>query len=209
MFCKLCGKVSSDNKCMYCGHKVNSEYNSSYGSQSGSTVEVTDSVNSEKDINLITSPINTQATLQIGMKWYKFLIYFALFAGAVINLITGIMTISGMTYRSMGVEPALVYDAVKGLKVLDVVFGLCYIGLAVLGVVTRFKLSGMQKSGPKFLYAFYVVNVLLLVIYNVVVAKMLNVPMNYMANIVSVAINVVMIILNVIYFKKRESLFVN
>ena len=54
------------------------------------------------------------------MKWFKFLIYFSLFAGAALNLINGITTILGTQY---GEHAELVYATFGSLRTFDIVCG--------------------------------------------------------------------------------------
>lgn len=78
-FCGKCGaQLEGDNIfCPNCGAKVETVGAVANGPPS---VEVSTSV------------------VQHPMKWFKFLIYFALFAGAVINLVYGFNWISGDIY---------------------------------------------------------------------------------------------------------------
>ena len=56
------------------------------------------------------------APAALGMGWFKFLIYFALFAGAVLNALTAISMLTGSMY---GESKDLVYLFYKDLKTVD------------------------------------------------------------------------------------------
>lgn len=79
MFCRNCGKEMTDGAafCVSCGAANNP-------------------VNCEAN-----NPVNYAAN-QMPMKWYNFLIYFALFAGAVLNVLTGIFMLTGAQYNMQG-----------------------------------------------------------------------------------------------------------
>ena len=51
---------------------------------------------------------------QQGMKWHKFLVYFALWANAILNVIMGILSLTGAKY---GAYKDLVYDYLPQMKV--------------------------------------------------------------------------------------------
>ena len=88
----------------------------------------------------------------LPMKWFKFLIYFGLFAGAVLNAISGIQMLTGAQYD--GYED-LVYAVFDGLKTVDVLAGLALLALAALGIYTRMRLAGYYKNGPQMLTYVY------------------------------------------------------
>ena len=72
-----------------------------------------------------TTREESTTTKPLGMKWYKFLIYFALFAGAFVNFIYGINYISGGIYV---VET-------NGLTTADTVYKLYGVGLQVVDIL--------------------------------------------------------------------------
>jgi len=149
------------------------------------------------------------AAPQQTMGWFKFLIYFSVFAGAVLNLVTGIQLLTGSVY---GDSAALVYAVFDGLKGLDTVVGIASLAVAALGVYTRFQLSGYKKNGPKLLTALYAAALAVSLIYVIGINATLpelvvkNVDMTSMY--VSMVTSVVMMVVNHIYFKKRADMFV-
>ena len=78
------------------------------------------------------------------MKWHKFLIYFALWLGAVMNVISGFSLLTGSVYEAQGVSATQVYRAYEGLKGVDMLMGAATIALAVLLIVARFALAGYK-----------------------------------------------------------------
>ncbi len=156
----------------------------------------------------------TPPTEQHPMKWYKFLIYFSLFAGAVLNVIAAILYITGAVYPATSGGQAtakLVYEVYgSSLKTVDVLYGIVMLCLAAFCIVTRFKLSGFKKGAPVYLYVVYIADVVLTLIYNIALTAATNIPSIFtVSNISSIIATVIMVILNYIYFKKRQDLFVN
>ena len=51
--------------------------------------------------NYVQQPIQSQIRQKpLGMKWFKFLIYFQLFAASLVSLLTGVFLFTGKIYRS-------------------------------------------------------------------------------------------------------------
>ncbi len=151
---------------------------------------------------------------QHPMKWYKFLIYFSLFAGAVLNFIAAMLYITGSVYPATSGGQAtakLVYEVYgSSLKTIDVLYGIVMLALAAFCIITRFKLSGFKKGAPVFLYAVYIADVVVTLIYNIALTAVTDIPSIFtVSNISSITMTVIMVILNYIYFKKRQELFVN
>lgn len=146
-----------------------------------------------------------------SMKWFKFLIYFALFAGAVINLAYGITYISGDIYEIQTNGQAtseMVYSLFSGLKAVDVFYGVVMILIGGFSIFTRFLLSKYRKKGPLFLYILCGIGAGLSLIYSIAVMSISGV--NQVANgVVSVIVSAVFIIFNIKYFGKRKNLFTN
>lgn len=146
-----------------------------------------------------------------SMKWYKFLIYFALWAGGIINIIMGINYLSGGIYAATSdaqVTAEMVYSAFGGLKAVDVVYGLVVVALGALQIYTRFRLAKFKTNGPKLLYICYAAGGVASLIYSIAVGSITGTGLDSSA-IGSLVLNVVLFVLNYIYFNKRKSLFVN
>ena len=73
---------------------------------------------------------------ELPMKWYKFLIYFALFFAAIIDLINGIKYISGNQYGSTYLNE-LVYIKFPTLKPIDIMMGIVMILIGIASIITR------------------------------------------------------------------------
>lgn len=122
------------------------------------------------------------------LKWYKFNIYFLLFAGAFLNLVGGIADIAlGSAY---------------------VLVGLLLIALAVYQILTRNALAKKKKKAPMMLYGMYAATCLLNII-----SAVIQTAMGYQIDIVTISSGIisaaVMIVLNKIYYDKRADMFIN
>ena len=96
MFCRYCGAEISENAkfCVSCGRPVEAQpVQATYVGDDG-----------------LVQPVPK-------MKWYKFLIYFSLWAGALLNIGNGLMALQGMQYETGSeVTAELVYAMFDGLK---------------------------------------------------------------------------------------------
>ena len=147
------------------------------------------------------------------MGWYKFMIYFSLCAGAELNLICGIITMTGAHY---GTYKNMVYTYVKSLKTIDLIFGIVFILIAAYAIITRFQLSGLKKSGPPMLYSLYIIGMIVNIAYVVAVAAAVSkfsIKFTQVTSISSLAssltVSAVFLVINIIYFGKRKDIFVN
>lgn len=212
MICKYCGKPLIGNKCIYCGYRMDgiaditiAEKTRNENDIPGGPVAVscTDIYHAET-VDSFSSPKQ-----EYGMKWYKFLIYFALFAGAVLNFVAGIMALSGAMYEMEGITADMVYEYFPGLETWTMIYGFALMGVAVFRIVTRFMLAKFKKSGPACLYTLYIINVLLGTAMLLFGSQILHENLVGTSDIASMVSSVVMLIINIVYFKKRKSLFIN
>lgn len=143
------------------------------------------------------------------MGWYKFLIYFALFAGAFFNVCYAVLYMTGSIYETEQIDPLTVYSLFPGVKAVDIVYGILLLVLAVFMIVTRFQLSELKKNGPKMIVALYGLNIAIAIIY----AILISCTTDYMAfdasTVGQCVIPVVMAIVNKVYFDRRKDIFVN
>ena len=83
-----------------------------------------------------------QAARRRPMAWFKFIIYFQLFANAACNLIIAFMWITGLHY---GESAELYYETCPPLKAVDVIYGLICIACAVGAILVRQKLAELMR----------------------------------------------------------------
>lgn len=215
MFCPKCGAVVSNGErfCPKCGASV--------GNPSGPSSASTQQNQWQPQSNQWQPQSNQwQQSPQrpaMPMNWFKFLIYFALFASAVLNLLSAIGILSGAVYGEVyGRKVAdILYEIVPSWKTLDMVMGAILLGLSALAVYTRFRLAGFHRNGPTLLYAVYGVNAGANLLYLIGVNSLISesrLPIGELdstSTIVGIVVSIAMIGVNYVYFQKRAAMFKN
>ena len=144
-----------------------------------------------------------------GMKWFKFIIYFQLFANAAVNAYSALTALIGTQYQG---KADFVYKSFPGLRAVDLAYGLVLLALAAFAVFTRMRLARFRRNAPLLYYILSIANTLDAVLYVLLVSLVSGVPVGDFDNLnltVAVAVNLVMLIINLIYFGHRKDLFVN
>ena len=163
------------------------------------------------DYNSNENNYNTQPDMP--MKWHKFLIYFGLWLGAIGGIGNGIMMLTGAHYTQQGGSPEMVYSRFPGLKTVDVLFAIIYIGVAIWAIYTRFQLAGYKAGAPGKLLALYIMSFAMGIIYAIVGASVIHVSVSTVLSgssiIGSIVGTIVAVVINNIYYGKRAHLFVN
>ena len=153
------------------------------------------------------APLNQNAAL--GMGWYKFLIYFALFASAILNAVNGINLFTGEMYDGAA---ELVYEIIDGLQALDMFVAGASIVVACMAIYVRMRLAGYYKNGPKMLNNLYLAVVAVQLIYIIgiyIIFEDAAEAVDFGGAYTNIAIGCAMMGVNASYFKKRAHLFVN
>lgn len=211
MFCSNCGAQVSDQAkfCSSCGQPIQQQSQqpqpaqASYGQQSYQQSYAQPSYSPASH-----APVAPLAPLP--MNWHKFLVYFALWAGALYNLFVGIRAVTGSQYGSAS---KYIYRYVPALKAPDKIFGIAVLAMAVMGVITAINLLSYKALGPKLVCNLYLVGGCITLIYVIWASSILS---DYGASvedvitsaIVSLVIDVLMFIANKVYYGKRASMFV-
>ena len=148
------------------------------------------------------------------MRWYKFLIYVALFVGAVLNTLSAFTYFSGFAYMDIAGNnvTSLYYQTYPGLQIFDMIYAALLIGISVFAVYTRFSLAQFKKAGPKMLLIYYGVSNGVSLVYEIgcaFFAGTIQDPLTIASLAMTVLFTVIIMILNNIYFEKRAHLFVN
>lgn len=139
---------------------------------------------------------------QMPMNWFKFMIYFGLFAGAVLNVVSAILTFSELGEYSDLMRyyfPTHYYFAIFG--------SICLIGLGALQVYTRFRLAEYRVNGPQLLLVVYGVAAAITFLDCLVGTVTIGANCFEGAQIVNICTNLVMACVNKVYFDKRKHLF--
>lgn len=205
MFCPNCGTQCPDDTkfCPNCGSPVANNQPTENTQQNFGQPNYTQP-------NNYTQPYNyaqpRMYNVQLEMKWFKFLIYFGLFAGAVLNCLSAILQITGAVYEGAA---EVVYIFFPELKFFDIFYTILLLALAVLQIFTRFQLSGFKKNGPKLILIVYSAAAVISLLYGIVASVILHEFLFNASMIISIIVPVVMVVLNKIYFDKRKDMFVN
>ena len=146
------------------------------------------------------------------MAWFKFLIYFMLFANAAINIFTAVTYLTGSVYlgedMTMSDVEAL-YMFYPTAKMIDVIYGVLLIALAAYAIFTRFQLSGFKRRGPFLFILMYVLNLVIGLLYSISIMFTLEAGLlDFISLVPPIITSVVMIFVNIVYFRNREELFV-
>lgn len=148
---------------------------------------------------------------ELPMKWFKFLIFFSLFASAVLNTISGIIALTGAQYEQeyKGAKE-LVYAYFEGLQTVDMIYGVALIAIAAFAIYVRVRLAGYYANGPKLLNVLYLANAGFGLFYIIALQSIVgsDVNLDMTSAITSIITSVVMVGVNTVYFKKRAHLFV-
>ncbi len=144
------------------------------------------------------------------MKWHKFLIYFWLWAIAVLLVLGGISFIAGKVYGEIGDR---IYQAFPVMRFVDIAYGLVLIAAAVYMIYTRFQLAGFRKGAPQKLLLLLALSPVLEWGYQLILSAVTGVPItvihsagSFIGELIGTAIA---IWLHKIYYDKRAELFVN
>ncbi|MBR0467144.1 MAG: zinc ribbon domain-containing protein [Clostridia bacterium] len=214
-FCSKCGaQIESANQqfCPNCGEK----------NQVQPTVSNDTPVINPAPTPIINQPVfgnnpyinqAAQPAFKHPMKWFKFLIYFALIFGAIINFIFGMNYITGGIYfvQTNGqVSAETVYGTFgTGLKVLDIIYGFLLIAISAFGIYTECRLAKYKSNGPLCITILYAVAAGLTIFYDIALLAVTGLnQLTSGTNIFSIVFSVGFVLINYNYFKKRKELFV-
>ena len=207
MFCKYCGKEVDETAtfCQHCGAAIKKEEDNSENTSE----------------SLFDQPVSASAEQVVPekppvvypMKWWKFLVYFLLFASAVLNLFSGIGKLTGSIYEEVPGDGSIemVYSAFPALKPIDIIVGLLTIGLAVFAIFVRQALYKFKAIGPKLLIIMYAASCIINAVYCLAVFIVVpEIAQDMMTDfITTIATGIIMVVVNIIYFRTRKELFVN
>ena len=152
------------------------------------------------------------------MKWYRFLIYFSLFAGAALCFINALRIFTGTYYISVesGNYTASLYEQYAGLFIVDMIYGVCLLLQAAFMVYTRFALAAYRRHAPMCLLFTYVVQFTVYAAYAVaniwIVQSTVSEAVLYQQILLifmELLVSALLIFLNRIYFEKRKHLFIH
>ncbi len=142
------------------------------------------------------------------LKWHKFLIYFALWAGALANAGNAVSCINGTVYED---QSQVIYETFSGLRAVDLAWGLALLALAAYMIYVRFQLAGYRYDAPRKLSIMYVVNLGASLLYLLALSAVTHLSLGAIMGDVAGAIigSVIMLFINQNYYSKRLELFIN
>ena len=139
-----------------------------------------------------------------GLAWAYFLGYGALWIGAIINIITGIPHITG---SYLGYNKNSVYAYFEALQILDILYGLVVVAVAVLGIVTALCIILKKKAAVVLVPAMYFANCAFGALYLMLLAGITGELSAVASGAGAIVVSLVMGIVNIIYFRNRRHIF--
>ena len=143
-------------------------------------------------------------------RWYKFLLYFAFFEVAVLNVFQGVRMLTGDFFGSPRLTER-VFAEVPGVQALVMICAVLSFAYAGLGLFTRSRLRDYRKSAPWLVLLFYTGDIVIYLSLIVGSAILMAGTTWYYNPDISILFqivrSVVMVICNAIYFAKRRSQF--
>lgn len=212
MYCRFCGKQIPDNAkfCSECGANL-APAPSAAPEESAPAVTTTPDIPIEPAMPPQGTPdpaatIGVIETPQRGMKWFKFIIYFQLWASLLSALIAAEKYFTGAYYEG---DADWAYSFYRGLRELDICMGILYIALGVYAVFVQRSLAKFRIKGPVMYYSFCAASIALALL-NVIVASFIVGYSLFSADMVAeLAPSVILLFINIRYFSNRKHLFVN
>lgn len=228
MFCPFCGSVVDDGAkfCPSCGGDIATEVNEMKSaptadpSQAQTTTAppsptsdptpaampaVTPAPSPDPAVANLSSAQKRDIALAqaeqegLSMGWYKFMIYFALFAGALTNIAAGALSLSLTSASSAQFANSSASSVLAVTGILNIAFG-------ALIIYCRILLARFSKKAINMVYVVYGVNIALSVLTNM---GSMGSGSTTSTSGGSLASSIAFLTINVIYFKKRAHLFVN
>lgn len=148
---------------------------------------------------------------ELPMKWFKFLINFSLFLGALLNIRTAYQYFNKtMTYNLFG----------EYFRSLDIIYGISILTIAVLMIIARFRLARFKKDGPKIFCGLCILSIIVSAVYIIAAIHTIGfypyitdaqrayyIHSLKLSSIISFTAYIVFVVLNIRYFSKRKHLF--
>ncbi len=213
-FCTKCGNRNEDESrfCSYCGAPMYQAQQTEPGYGSTLDQERYGGRQPYEERAPYERRPGRERRLEPGdkLKWHHFLVYFGLWASAVVNVVTGLSYFSGSIYEGEGANAELVYFVFGNeLKALDMTVAICSFALAVFAVITCLRLMRFRVAAPVMLYILSIANTVVLIAYIVLVQVITDVPLESGVLSGNVAGGLIGLVINYTYYKKRMYLFVN
>ncbi len=146
----------------------------------------------------------------LPMNYYKFAIWVQLFLGALVYAVQGLGLLFGFWYEAVsGINAQWFYLFFPAMHIVDILFGLLYLAMAVGAVYTRQQMAHFKKNGPDLYYLFLIAGMVLSFLYAVLQGIICSTGSGISSAIGSLVGSGVVLVLCRIYFEKRRSMFCN
>ena len=191
--CRICGTANEDtNKfCTECGASFE-ERPSAFEEEAGSG-------------GYIPPPLEKH----YPMKWHKFLMI-VWFAGGIIGIIRSLAIFTGDIYSLYGANSEIIYSFYPKLEQINSIYGLVSIALSAFQIIMCNRLNKFRKNGPRLMVIFWTLSIICAFLYQIASnAAAGNSSSNYVINLLQIAAAIPFTIINIIYYQKRQDLFVN
>ena len=211
MYCRFCGTKIPDNVkfCPECGANL-APVPSAAPEESAPAAPAVPEIPTPYDPAPYSADpfasADVAAAPQRGMKWFKFIIYFQLWASMLVYLVTAGKYFTGAYYEG---SAEMVYDFFPALQPLDIVMGVFCLALAVYAVVVQRALAKFRAKGPMMYYLIYIVSTEGTVLYLLIGSIILGQSAFTAETAGSFLGALVMLFINIPYFNNRKHLFVN
>ena len=145
----------------------------------------------------------------LPMNWYKFIIFFQLFGFAISSVYSGFIFITGSVLETDDGMRTLLYAAYPALKPFLIMFGIFQFAFAALAIFVRQKLVQFRKNAPQLYWALLVANVVSAMVALAGLSAILSGIPTDSTSTMQLVVGVMMVVANVLYFRRRMHLFVN
>lgn len=152
--------------------------------------------------------VHDRLLAETPMKWYKFIIYFQLILGPLINLGNAIQYFTGSMY---GQNKELIYQNYPKLQTADMIYAAVLLAFVGFALYTRYTLTEYFRIGPTVLKIYQLAGMGVSVIYNWYIEMILPLSATIMSgsqNWVYFIFGIVMFTITQKYFGKRSHLFI-
>ncbi|MBQ5824056.1 MAG: hypothetical protein IIW48_04540 [Clostridia bacterium] len=156
--------------------------------------------------------IQEEQSKALPMKWYKFDVNFLLIFSGVINIAGGLIAASCIMYSDMAnfADIGFIEYYYTGNKVFDIICGVLLLILGAAELIVRSRMKKFTADALKKYYVLIIARQVFTYAYGIVFAFVTNTELNIISTVVvSFAVSLVCVMLEVYYFNKRKAMFVN
>lgn len=143
----------------------------------------------------------------VPLKWYKFIIYFQLFASGILNIANAFNYFTGNIY---GDKAKAVYTVYDGIYLLDMFYGCLLLITGICSFKVRQDLAKFRVKGPTNYLIILGINFFGGFVYTLLVSMISGVPLaslGFAQSLTSLIVGIICIYLNKLYFDNRKFLF--